>query len=83
MRHNLITGHNDAKVDIDIGLQTLAECGYDDTHTVMVITYALQRWARGEKQQAQSMAIDPTSYGIDLISWLQVISAATEPSKYS
>jgi hypothetical protein len=78
MRQGLITGHNVDHVDIDIGLQTLAECGYDDPHTVMVITYALQWWARGEEEQSQRIAIDPTFYGIDLTSWLRVISAAIE-----
>lgn len=78
MRQSLITGHNVDHVDIDIGLQELTRCGYRDPETVMVITYALQRWARGEEEQAQRMAIDPTFYGIDLTSWLRVLAAAIE-----
>lgn len=78
MRQGLITGHNVDKVDIDIGLQELTRCGYTDPHTVMVITYALQRWARGEEDKALRMAIDKEFYGINLVSWTRVIAAATE-----
>lgn len=77
MRQGLITGHNVDAVDLNIGLQELNRCGYDDPHTVMVITYALQRWAKGEEDKALKMAIDPEFHGINLISWTRVIAAAT------
>lgn len=78
MRQGLITGHNVDPVDIPTAIQTLADCGYTESRTVVVITYALQRWARGEEEQAQKMAIDPDFYGIDLTSWLRVLAAAIE-----
>lgn len=51
--------------------------------TVEVITYALQRWARGEEDQAQRGAIDRSFHGIDLTSWTRVLSAALEAGRAS
>jgi len=81
VRHNLTTGYNVDPVHIPTGIQTLADCGYTESRTVVVITYALQRWARGEEEQAQRMAIDPDFYGIDLTSWLRVLAAAIEAGR--
>jgi len=71
-----IPGHNVDKVDVAAGLRELKECGYDDPKTVMVIEYALMRWARGEEAAAQKGAIDRSFHGINLTCWIRVIAAA-------
>lgn len=76
MRHGLVVGHNVDRVDVEAGMNELANCGYDSPETKMVIEYALVRWARGEEEQAQRGAIDQSFYGISLTCWLRVISAA-------
>lgn len=76
MRQGLIPGHNVDRIDIAAGLRELRACGYTDERTVMVIDYALARWARGEEEQAQRGAIDPNFYGINLTSWTRVLAAA-------
>ena len=78
MRQGLRTNHNVDAVDIKKGLQALKECGYTEPNTVMVITYALQRHARGEEVAAQKGAIDKSFYGIPLTCWIRVLSAAIE-----
>lgn len=72
----LIPGFNVDKLDVQAGLRELQACGYNEPNTVMVIQYALQRWMRGEEEQAQRGAIDRTFYGINLTSWTRVLSAA-------
>lgn len=72
----LVPGYNVDRIDIDAGLCELWECGYKDPHTAMVITYALQRWARGEEEAAERGAIDQTFHGIDFTSWRRVLAAA-------
>lgn len=70
-------GVNLDRIDTRAGLRELAACGYgDDPRTVMVIEYALQRWARGEEEQAERGAIDRDFHGIDLTSWRRVLAAA-------
>lgn len=54
----------------------MTACGYAEAETVMVIEYALMRWARGEEEQAQRGAIDRGYHGINLTCWLRVIAAA-------
>jgi hypothetical protein len=78
MRNELIPGLNVDRLDIAAGMRELAACGYPATETErhMVIQYALQRWARGEEEAAQRGAIDQSFHGIDLTSWLRVLSAA-------
>lgn len=76
MRTGLIPGHNVDRIDVNAGLRELTACGYDEPHTIAVIEYALQRWARGEEEQAQRGAIDKNFHGIDLTSWTRVIAAA-------
>lgn len=72
----LVPGVNVDRIDVAAGLRELVACGYDDLHTVVVIDYALRRWARGEEEQAQRGAIDKSFHGIDLTSWLRVLAAA-------
>jgi hypothetical protein len=69
-------GYNVDRVDVVAGLRELAACGYTKAETVMVIEYALMRWARGEEEAAQRAAIDHSFHGIKLICWIRVIAAA-------
>lgn len=71
-----ISGHNVDQIDVAAGLRELTACGYTDARTVMVIEYALMRWARGEEKAAQMGAIDPSFHGINLTCWLRVLAAA-------
>jgi len=76
MRQGLIPGENVDRINVCAGLRELALCGYDDTHTSMVVQHALMRWERGEESQAERLAIDKNFYGIDLGSWLRILAAA-------
>lgn len=71
-----VPGYNVDRVDVAAGLRELKTCGYDDPETVMVIEYALMRWARGEEKAAQRGAIDRSFHGINLTCWLRVLAAA-------
>ncbi len=81
MRQGLIAGYNVDKVNIDAGMEELAECGYSEPHTRMVIQYALARWARGEEEQAERGAIDQAFYGISFTCWRRVLAAALAGAK--
>jgi hypothetical protein len=72
----LVAGVNKDHVDIGAGLTELKACDWTDPHTVMVINFALARWARGEEAAAERMAIDKSFHGIDLTSWRRVLAAA-------
>lgn len=72
----LVPGYNVDKIDIEAGLRELTDCGYDDMYNRMVITYALQRWQRGEEAAAERAAIDTSFHGIDYTSWRRVIAAS-------
>lgn len=78
MRHNLIPGVNVDRIDVAAGMRELVACGYPATEVERhyVIAHALQRWARGEEEQAQRGAIDKSFHGINLTSWLRVLAAA-------
>jgi hypothetical protein len=69
-------GYNVDRIDVAAGLRELNACGYSEPETVMVIEYALRRWARGEEEQAQRGAIDRSFHGINLTCWLRVLAAA-------
>ena len=69
-------GYDVDAIDISAGLRELKACGYLEPTTVMVIEYALARWARGEEAAAQRGAIDRSFYGINLVCWLRVLAAA-------
>ena len=71
-----IPGYNVDRIDIAAGLRALRECGYTEPRTVEVMTYALQRHARGEEAAAQRGAIDQRFHGIDLTSRYRVLAAA-------
>ena len=71
-----VPGYNVDRIDIAAGLRELKACGYEEPHTVMVIEYALQRWARGEEEAAQKGAIDRSFHGINLTCWMRVLAAA-------
>jgi len=74
--HHGTPGVNLDNVDIAAGLEELKVCGYEDECTIMVITYALQRWQRGEEEAAERGAIDASFYGINFTSWRRVLAAA-------
>lgn len=63
-------------VDFEAGLKMLASIGYDEPETVMVITYALQRWARGEEAAGEKGAINVSFHGIPMTQWRMVLAAA-------
>lgn len=71
-----VPGYNVDRIDVAAGLRELTTCGYDDPRTVMVIKYALQRWALGEEDAAQRGAIDRSFHGVNLTCWFRVLSAA-------
>lgn len=77
-RRPLIPGFNVDKLNIEAGMAELVKCGYPvtETRTHWVISYALYRWAHGEETHAQRAAVDQSFHGIDLTSWLRVLSAA-------
>jgi hypothetical protein len=71
-----VPGYNVDALDVAAGLRELKTCGYSAPETVMVIEYALMRWARGEESQAERGATDPGFHGVNLITWLRVLAAA-------
>ena len=71
-----IPGHNVDRIDVAAGLRELKACGYSEPETIMVIEYALMRWARGEEEAGQRGAIDRSFHGINLTCWMRVLAAA-------
>ena len=71
-----VAGYNVDRIDVAAGLRELKACGYTEAETVMVIEYALMRWARGEEEAAQRGAIDRSFHGINLTCWVRVLAAA-------
>lgn len=69
----LTPGYNVDRIDIDAGCKKAAEIGYDDDRSQMVVTYALQRWQRGEEDGAHRTVL---SGGIDLTPWFVILAAA-------
>lgn len=76
MRADLVAGVNVDRLDIEAGIRELAECGYSEPKTKMIIEYALARWMRGEEDAAQRGAIDECFHGIPMTCWLRVLAAA-------
>lgn len=71
-----VPGYNVDRIDVAAGVRELRACGYDEPETVMVIEYALMRWARGEEESAQRGAIDKAFHGINFTCWIRVLAAA-------
>ena len=71
-----IPGHNVDAIDVVAGLDELDKMGGSTPETLAVITYALQRHARGEEAAARRSATDKTFHGIDLTGWYRVLAAA-------
>jgi propanediol dehydratase large subunit len=69
----LTPGHNVDPVDIAAGVALGARFGFDDAESQMVLTYALQRWARGEEAGAEKTIV---SHGIDYTTWRAVLAEA-------
>ncbi len=76
MRTGLVAGHNVDALNIQAGMAELSACGYSEPETVMVVEYALARWARGEEEAAERGAIDRSFHGIDFTCWRRVLAAA-------
>lgn len=76
MRPGLVVGHNVDRIDVNAGLEELKRIGEFTPESRMVIEYALQRWARGEEEQAERGAIDDTFHGIGFGAWRRVLAAA-------
>lgn len=73
----LTPGVNVDKLDIAAGMRELRACGFEQSfRRDSVITYALQRWARGEEAAADVGATDKSFHGIDMTSWRRVLAAA-------
>lgn len=70
----LTPGVNVDALDIGAGLAMAVRLGYDDDRAQMVATYALQRWARGEEQGADTTWV--SYFRNDLSSWRAIVSAA-------
>jgi hypothetical protein len=71
------------RIDVAAGLRELQVCGYTEPKTIMVIEYALSRWARGEEEQAQRGAIDHSFHGINLTCWIRILAAARATERSS
>ena len=78
-----IPGYNVDRIDVAAGLRELKACGYSEPETVMVIEFALMRWARGEEEAAQRGAIDRSFHGINLTCWMRVLAAAQAHAEHS
>jgi hypothetical protein len=76
MRPYLIPGRNVDIIDVEAGLKELAACSYTDPYTIVIIDYALRRWARGEEEAAQRGAIDTSNFGVTLTCWYRILAAA-------
>ena len=76
MRQGLVPGYNLDKINVKAGLEELAKTDYNDSRTIMVIEYNLNRWTRGEEAAAQKGAIDKDFHGVDLTTWIRVLAAA-------
>lgn len=61
-------------VNIEAGLAVAARIGYDDPTARMVVTYALQRWQRGEEDGADRTWL--SQYPTDFASWRMILAAA-------
>lgn len=68
----LVPEYNVDAVDINAGLRLAAQFGYDDSKSIMVLSYALRRHSRGEEDGAQRTAL---SGGIALTSWYAILAA--------
>lgn len=72
MGRPLVPGVNVDPVDITAGLRRAAALGYGDRQSRMVLTYALQRHARGEEEGAER-----TVKGhVDFTCWRVILAAA-------
>lgn len=71
----LIPGVNVDPVDIDAGLKQLHDLGYNGQIAEMTVTYALQRWQRGEEAGAER-TINGYANIITYTDWRVVLASA-------
>ena len=69
-----VPGYNTDRVDIAAGLAQARAFGYGSETDEMILTYALQRHARGEEEAAQRGALEYMRN--DLTSWTAILAAA-------
>lgn len=72
----LTPGVNVDRIDISAGIAMAHQMGYDTAHNDMVLTYALQRHARGEEDAARRTAMSDEGVGNDLTTWYAILAAA-------
>lgn len=66
-------GVNLDRIDVAAGVAEAAEIGYGSPEDVMVVGYAMKRWARGEEDGGMRTMM---SHGIDLTSAYRIVAAA-------
>lgn len=71
----LTPGHNVDHVDVDAGMRQAQTFGYDNTEHIMEIQYNLQRWARGEEEQADHSMARSLS-GVSYTDWRAILAMA-------
>lgn len=80
----LVPGVNVDALDIPSGMKMYKDLGYGDNgNQTMMVNLALQKWAKGEEEQAEKMAIgigvwkDEKDWPkINLMSWRMILAAA-------
>jgi hypothetical protein len=70
----LAPGYNADALNLHAGLAQAQILGYDDGRAIMVVTYALRRWARGEEEGAERTWV--AYYPSDYTSWRIILAAA-------
>lgn len=66
-------GTNVDKIHVGAGVMEAGAIGYDSSEDMMVVTYALQRWMRGEEDGAIKTLMH---HGISLTSAYRIVAAA-------
>lgn len=70
----LTPGVNVDKLNIAAGLRMAATVGYGSDRDQMVVTYALQRWTRGEEDGADRTW--QSEFPRDMTSWRMILASA-------
>jgi hypothetical protein len=77
-------GVNVDKVDVEAGLQMASDLAYTDPHERMLISYALQRWARGEEEWAERMVLEGIDgWKVSFLNWRMILAAAIAATEVS
>jgi len=70
----VIPGYNTDPIDIDAGLQTAKELGYDSDQDQMIVSYLLNLHRRGEEDIAQKCFLQ--EYGNNLTAYYRILASA-------